>query len=342
MKKLIHDVSAYLILFTIIFTACTDNVNKERQPRNVRVKTITVDTDGVTSDNNYSGTVEETSGTVVSFSTPGTIKTLNVEEGDNVKKGQLIGTLDDGTLKNSYEIALSTLNQAKDAYRRMKILHDANSLPEIKWVDVESKLRQAESAAEIARIALDNAKLYAPVSGIITDKTAAVGQNVAPGIPIVKIIDINKVKVAISVPENEIGTFATGNTAEITSGNKTYQGKIVEKGVVANPLSRSYMVKYQIDNPNGELLPGMICSVKSTRTSQNQGILLPASAILLASDNSNFVWLDSAGMARKRTVSISIMLPEGIIIDAGLHAGDKVIIAGMEKVSQNTHVTSIN
>ncbi len=335
-----------LTIFLVALSACGHKTTEDNNSRDaVRVKTTTVTNTGAEEKIFYSGTVEEGSGTIVSFSAAGTIKTLAVAEGDNVKKGQLIGTLDDASLRNAYEIAKATLEQAKDAYNRMKILHDSNSLPDIKWVDVQSKLTQAEKAAEIARIALDDAKLYAPVSGVVSEKQASVGQTVAPGIPIVKIVDIRTVKVNISIPENEISTFNLGSTASIktkASPDEVYSGKLVEKGVAANPLSRSYIIKYQVDNPHSLLLPGMICEVGVESVSANEGIVLPVAAVMLAADNSHFVWLDSAGVARKRLVTPGAMLPDGIAIESGLNSGDKVIVAGTEKVSQNTRVTSIN
>lgn len=335
-----------LTIVLLAVSACRHESTEKENPRAaVRVKTMTVAGNSVEEKNSYSGTVEEESGTMVSFSTAGTIKTLSVSEGDHVRKGQLIGTLDDNTLRNAYNIALSTLNQAKDAYERMKILHDSNSLPDIKWVDVQSKLSQAESAAEIARIALDDAKLYAPVSGVVSEKPASVGQTVAPGIPVVKIVDIRSVKVGISIPENEISAFTEGSDATITtkaSEGEVYSGNLVEKGIMANPLSRSYMVKYKVDNSGGHLLPGMICDVLIDKGATSDGVIVPTGAVMLAADNSHFVWIDSAGVAQKRIVVPGAMLPEGIVIKAGIGDGDKVIIAGMEKVSKGTKVTSVN
>ncbi len=334
-----------LTLSVLLFSACGHDKkdNNDSQP-SVRVKTMAVAGNGADENFSYSGTVEEESATVVSFSTAGTIRTLTVSEGDHVRKGQLIGTLDDGTLRSAYDIAKATLDQARDAYNRMKILHDSNSLPDIKWVEVQSKLSQAENAAQIARLALDDAKLYAPVSGVISEKTASVGQTVAPGQPVVKIVDINSVKVVISIPENEISKFTTGMTAVITSKateGQAYTGTLVEKGVSANPLSRSYAVKYQVGNSGGRLLPGMICDVLIESVSEAKEVVVPVSAVLLTADNSHFVWLDSAGIACKRIVQPGAMLPDGIMIESGLKAGDNVIVAGMEKVSQGTKVTSL-
>ncbi len=344
-NKLARRALPLTILLVGLSSCGHDSKDEQKSIPPVRVKTVTVSDNGVNVATSYSGTVEEDSGTVVSFAATGTIKTLQVSEGDYVKKGQLIGTLDDGTLRNAYEIALSTLGQAKDAYNRMKLLHDANSLPDIKWVEVESKLQQAESATKIAKIALDDAKLYAPVSGVVSEKMASVGQTAAPGIPVVKIVNIQTVKVGISIPEGEISAIPNGTTATIkvnSSGEESYQGTLVEKAVVANPLSRTYVAKFKVDNNSGKLLPGMICDVSLNRSSDVNGVILPVSSVLLAADNSNFVWLDSAGVARKRTVNPGEMLPEGILITGGLNNGDKVIVSGTEKVSQNTKVESIN
>ncbi len=336
--------SLTLLLGTL--TACGHKDAATQDSRSaIRVKTLTVTDDGIKENLSFTGTVEEGSGTVVSFSAAGTIKTLAVSEGSHVRKGQLIGTLDDGSLRNAYDIAAATLSQAKDAYERMKILHDANSLPDIKWVDVQSKLSQAESAERIARIALDDACLYAPVSGIVAERPASVGQVVAPGVPVAKIVDINSVKVAISIPESEIAGYATGSQAVITTKaapGETYGGRLVEKGVSASPLSRSYVVKYQVDNAAGRLLPGMLCDVAIEKGSLTQGVILPVPAVLLTAENTHFVWIDSAGVARKRIVRPGAMLPEGILIESGLGSGDKVIVAGMDKVSSDMKVTSIN
>ncbi len=338
-----------LLPFVIVMLAISScghhDSEKQHSRQPVRVKTLVIADTGVDNNTSYSGTVEEESGTVVSFSAGGTIKTLNVSEGQRVAKGQLIGSIDDGSLRNAYDIAVATLDQAKDAYRRMKLLHDANSLPDIKWVDVQSKLSQAESAERLARIALDDARLYAPVSGIISEKFASVGQTVAPGLPVVKIVDIHSVKVVISIPENEISRFSNGDDAIITTrgvSGDVFSGKLVEKSVTANPLSRSYLVKFQVNNPGGQLLPGMICDVKVGNSSVTEGVILPGASVLLSADNSHFVWLDSAGIACKRIVKPGAMLPEGVLIESGLSKGDKVLVAGMEKVSQGMKVTSIN
>lgn len=330
----------------LLLTSCSDKKDRKNEPRTpVRVETITVKGHGLDNSTSFSGTIEEAENSKISFSTAGTIVTFNVHEGDMVRKGQVIGTLDASSLRSAYDMANATLAQAQDAYNRMKILHDANSLPEIKWVDVQQKLIQAQSAVDIARNALDDAVLKAPVSGRVAEKYADVGQVVAPGIPVVKLIQIGDVKAVISVGQNDMQKFNQGDKAIITMKDNpeiTYEGILTDKGLSANPLSRTFEVKYRISNKDAELLPGMICNVEVPGVELSNVIILPKSSVLLSEDNNNFVWLDSMGVARKRIVKVSSLNEGGLEITSGLSDGDKVIVKGQQKVSNGTKVESIN
>lgn len=340
-KNLIFIVSA-----TLALSACSSKEKKnETTPRIVRVETVTVAGTGIKNATTYSGTIQEGESTNLSFSTAGTIKQLKVQTGDRITQGQIIGILDDSSLKSAYEIASATLAQTQDAYNRMKILQEANSLPAIKWVDIQQKLIQAQNAVDIAKNSLDDAVLRAPFSGIIADKYADMGQVTAPGIPIVRLIRISDVKASISVPQNSMVNFNEGDIAviKINDGSeRTYNGTLVEKGVSANPLSRAYEIKYKIGNAQGELLPGMVCTVEVAGKEQRNMITLPQSVVLLDERNNNFVWLDSAGISIKRVVKVNALNDNGLEIISGLTDGDKVIVKGIQKVCHGTKVESIN
>lgn len=324
--------------------ACSGKVEKSA-PETVRVDAIAVSATDISSSRAYSGTIEESSGTTLSFAVPGTIQRIYVNAGDKVAKGQLIATLDDATLRNAYDIALAAEAQAQDTYNRMKKLYDANSLPEMQWVEAQNALRSAQSATAIAKRNLDDASLRAPISGYVSDKYADVGSTVAPTLPIIKVVDIHPVKARISVPESDIANMAIDQEATVTLGSmpgSVFVGKITDKGVSANPISRSYEVKITLDNSDETLLPGMLCDVCLTRQAPDHAIVLPNSAVLLDANNQNFVWLAQGGLARKRTVTVDGMSDSGIIIASGLADGDSVIVNGQQKVSENSKIQIIN
>jgi RND family efflux transporter MFP subunit len=289
----------------------------------------------------FSGTVEEEVGTLVSFPMGGTIQTLHVAIGQRVVAGQLLATIDPTSAKSSYDAALAVLDQARDAYARMKQLYDKGSLPEIQWIEVQSKLQQAESMESIAKKNLSDCKIYAPYSGVIASKDVEVGQQVAPGMTVTKVVKIDRVKIKIAVPEAEIATVKVGQEATVSVtalGNQTFTGHVIEKGVAANPLSHAYEVKILVENRSKALMPGMVSKIALVADDAALAIALPGNVVQLDENNQTFVWVAEDGHAVRRFVTCGEASPKGVNIVAGLQADDVVIVEGQQKVSEMTPI----
>ncbi len=333
-----------------LFASCGKKESKQEVVEAVNVKEMTVESNtssAAEGNYGYSGTVEEESGSSLSFTAGGTVTHLRVKVGDRVSKGQLIATVDPTQVKNSYEMARSTKLQAEDAFRRMKQLHDKGSLPDIKWVEAQSQLQQAVSAEAIARKSLGDCNLYAPFSGVVSEKYVEVGQNAAPGMPIVKLVTTNVLNVKISVPESEMAGIHVRQRARIqvqALGDKQYEGFVVEKGVIADPISRSYSVKIRVEGTDNALLPGMVSQVSLGHTDASSSslastdIVIPASLVQIADDNSHFVWIDEGGKAVRRSVTLGEYRSNGVVIASGLNSGDKLIVEGQQKVCTGVKV----
>lgn len=340
MKK---DYCSMAIVLSLALTAtgCKQQEAKEQLP--VRVKVMRMEPVGTDGGRHYSGTVEESSGSTLSFPVSGTVRQVCVEAGQRVEKGQLIAVLDEATLQSACDAATATLEQAEDAWRRMKQLHDAGSLPEMQWVEVQSKLKQAEAAERTARKNLADGRLYAPFSGVIAGKQVETGHNVMPGTPVVRLVTVSQVKVSISVPENEIQHVRTGQAVNVSvsaSGGKNFSGKVVEKGIVAHPLSRSYEVKALVDNPAGELMPGMIGTLSIVPEEAATVLLLPPHIVQTDEANRTFVWTNQQGKARKRLIETGTLERNGVTVTAGLSAGDEVLVEGQQKVSEGMDIVA--
>lgn len=329
---------------TLIFSSCGHKEeSKEVVP--VIVETQTIAESAVTSGRSYSGVIEESNGTSLSFKIPGTLINLAVDEGQFVNKGQLIAEVDAASLQSNLRIAEATEATAQDTYNRMKMLHDAKALPDMRWVEVENQLASAKAATQIARHALGDAKIYAPSSGYISEKIADIGSTMAPGLPVVKLVEINPVKISISVSEDEISAINDSTEAYINVsalGGFETVAKLSDKGMVADPLSRTYTVKFTCPNPDKAMLPGMLCNVSLSNGRTRHEFVVPVGSVLLDSENQSFVWLDQDGKSIKRPVTLGGYTGNGVVISKGLTAGDEVIIKGMQKVSEGMAVESIN
>lgn len=337
-KYLVAVLTASFILIGCQNKTVSDSVDNKV----TKVKVMQVSDSKLTVSKRYSGTVEESTGTSLSFPIPGTINKVYVKTGDRVVKGQIIASVDTTVIKSSYNAAKAALDQAQDAYNRLKLLHDEKSLADIKWVDIQSKLQQAKAMERMAEKNLRDCYLRAPFGGVIAEKKMETGQNVMPGIPVAKIVAMQQVKVKVSVPEDDIIDIKIGDKAMLSvlsAGEGFIEGSVVEKSVVANPLSRSYEVKVAVDNKDDMLLPGMVTDTYIIGGEEAECIILPANVVQIDENNNSFVWVNEGGKAGKRVITCGEYSAGGVVIDKGLSGGDEIIISGQQKVSEGSAIT---
>jgi RND family efflux transporter MFP subunit len=292
----------------------------------------------------YNGNVIPKTTTPLSFLIPGTVTKINVDEGDWVKKGQVLAVLNNTSFKNAYQGTLATQKQAQDAYNRLKTVHDKGSLPEIRWQDVKTKLEQAKSANQIALQNVANGTLKAPSDGFIGMRNLDIGETSIPWDPVFNIVSINEVFVRVSVPENEINKIKKEQTANITIpalGSQIFNGKIKKIGVVANPISKTYDIKILIPNSKMEIKSGMACDIVINISSENNIITIPYQSVIKDNEGENYVYvIDSQSKtAIKKAVRLGSFINNEIEIVSGLSEGDLVVTEGKQKLSNQVKVT---
>ena len=175
----------------------------------------------------------------------------------------------------------------------------------------------------------------------ISKKFAEKGQNVGAGTQVVKLVAVGRMKVKISVPESEMAQISVGQKADVTIeaiGRASMQATVTEKGVAADPLSRSYEVKLSLPKADRKMLPGMVADVALHGGNTSMACILPAHIVQIDERNNEFVWLAVGGKAVKRIVTVGGFTADGVTVTGGLADGDMVITAGAQKVSEGMRV----
>ena len=331
------------LLAVVLLASCGDKKDSGSKAP-TKVKTLLVSPAYVDNSMTYVGIVEEHEGTAVSFTGMGVVKRVLVNEGQAVSRGQLIAEMDDTQARNLLAGAEATMTQANDAMQRYSMLHDRGSLPEVKWVEIQSKVAQAKSQLEVAKKNLADCRLTAPVSGIVGKKLVGAGETAIPSQAVVTILDINTVKVKVSIPEAEISviTPSTPSTISVEAAQTEVKGGHIEKGVQADALTHTYDVRINVENSRHQLLPGMVANVQfQTEGSQvirNKSI--PVTAVQKAADGSLFVWV----VTKDSTVSrakVTIGTPHGnnVGLISGVDMGQRIVTEGYQKLSEGSRVT---
>ena len=333
----------FLGLLTVLMV-CSCGEKKEigvKVPTRVKTQMVTpAFSDGAQT---YVGIVEEREGTAVSFTGMGVVRRVLVSEGQTVSRGQLIAEMDDTQARNLLNGAEAQMTQANDALERYKMLHDNGSLPEVQWVEIQSKVAQAKSQYEVAKKNLADCRLTAPVSGIVGKKLVGAGETAMPSQAVVTILDISSVKVKVAVPEAEISGInaSTPSTISVGAAQATVSGGRIEKGVQADALTHTYDVRISVPNGDRKLLPGMVASVRFIAEGSQSiaGKSLPVTSVQKAADGSLFVWtVANDSTAHRSKVSIGATNGNHVAITDGLDMGQRVVTEGYQKLSEGTKV----
>jgi RND family efflux transporter MFP subunit len=310
----------------------------------IKVKAQAVQTFNGLSNLRYSGTVEASQTIPLTFQSSGTVEQVLVQEGDAVRKGQLMATVDKADNQSIYNSSLAMYQQAKDAYDRLKQVYDNGSLSEVKWVEMETNLKKAQSQLEVAKSSLDKCNLYAPASGVIGKRNIEPGQSAISSFAPLELVKIETVLVKISVPENEIGKIKKGMNAGFTISaldNKQYEGTITNVGVVADQFSRTYEVKITVKNPELEIKPGMVCDVVLNTSAEKTMVLVPYNSVTKDIEGNSFVFVVTPDKktVKKQVVKVGGYQTNGLEITSGLTADQTIVIEGKEKLFDNSLIS---
>lgn len=332
----------FIAIISIGLSGCTKNNGQPvSKIASIPVKVKTVDTMDDEANTSYVGTVEESVSVPTSFLTTGQAERVYISEGERVRRGQLLAELNSSNYLNMYQIALAKQKQAEDAFNRLSELYKKGSLPEIKYIEIQTSLEQAKSSTEIAQKNLNDCKLYSPIDGIVGQRSIEPGMSIIPGVTAFNIVRIDKVFIKVAIPENEISKISKGQKAIVNVSaldNEQFEGAIEEKGVMANPLSHTYDVKIAVSNKNEKLYPGMVCNVQLELPSTSGAILIPLQSVQINGDGKKFVF-----KINPKTEKINVQFVEtgslkgsGVIVLQGLTSGDRIIVEGYQNINVNT------
>lgn len=326
-------------LFCICCSPREDSASrKDKAP--VPVKTITAGEDSSDQTSRFIGEIVPEKTVILTTPYPGTVVRMAVKQGQTVHQGQVIAEISSQTVNSSAEIARANVNQARDAYERVRKVYEKGSISQLQMVDMKTQLTKAEASAKAAEKSLEDCRIKAPYSGTVSETFVDKGVEVGLGQPLVSIMDNGSVLIRISVHENEINLISTGDDATVdipSLGLEGLHAEVCNKNIVSAPMSHSYECRLKLDAIPQGVISGMAAKV-SFRLSGKSSIVIPADAIQMDKDG-KYVWIDDGGTAKKNRIEINGYSGQGVIIKNGLNVGDKVICEGYHKISSGMKVS---
>jgi RND family efflux transporter MFP subunit len=195
---------------------------------------------------------------------------------------------------------------------------------------------------EIARDALDNTSVTAPISGVISQKGIAAGEFASPQAPAFTIIESDVVKVIVKASELALGSVEVGDHIDVFIRglrNEPFDG-VVSSVSPAADITNTYPVTIEIDNPDGAIKPGMFAEVKIMIERSEGVVVIPINAVLKSADG-DYVYLNDNKTAKKTIVTTGIDNGKEIEIVSGISESDEVIVKGQTYVSDGRPINVV-
>jgi HlyD family secretion protein len=301
----------------------------------------------------------------------GTIELVNVDEGDAVLKGQPLVQLDQKNLsiavrqgRAAVRMAEAQLKEAsvkvenlKKERERLSNLLKKHVISQQKFDDIDTAYSMAVTGSEVIKAEIVRTKeglamaeqqlrdtvIYAPFSGLIVKRFINEGEFVStmPPSPLFLIMNIDRVKSEINLPEVHIASIEVGNPVDIAVDaypGTVFEGKVSTINPMVDPLSRTFTVKVQMPNKNHRLKPGMFARVKIYPAIHKGALIAPFKSVVKR-DGSSFVFVIEDETARLREVKTGINNEREIEVIEGLEEGVEVIIEGHYGMPDNTKVS---
>lgn len=289
------------------------------------------------------GKAEPIETVMVAAKTAGDVESANYDIGDKVEKDAVLLTIDD----ENYQIALSSaklgleqasinLKTAKDDYERNKLLFESGAISKTTLEALENGYKQAsigyktaKNSHDSAKINLNNTRIEAPISGIISSKNFAIGENLNPGTSVYTIVNTDEMNVIIGVPEQYIAGITPGLEVSLSTpySMETWMGKVVNVSPVKDEKSLNYTIKILVDNIDSTMKAGM--SLDATITTGNDSTNLAFNKLgLVLEEEDTYVYVNNNGKAKMVEVKIGRSNDDYYEILDGLEEGDEVITEG--------------
>ncbi len=324
--------------------ALEKELNASDTTKKVRVKFISVTPATPSVFNHYielQGAVSADDEYFLNAKAPGAIKSVSVSVGSRVSAGQVVAEIDDDILQNQMDEIVKRYELAKDVFEKQESLWKQNIGSEIQFLSAKNNKEALEKSMATLNKSREYYKIVAPIAGIVDETmTLRVGQVVAPGVPLAKIVNFAKLKFKAEVPESYAGRVRTGNSVVVNFPDlkKDVSGKVSYISSTVNPLNRTFRVEVPLRANEPNVLPNMGGVLKLSDYSNSNAFVIPINILKKDLDGSDFVLIEEAGKAKKVFTKIGQYFGDTAEILSGLKSGDKLITIGHEDLSEGDAV----
>lgn len=345
---------AALVVAAAGLTACGgDGADEAGGPSSTPVETSVARLDTLAVNVEAVGSLEARARVELRPESSGRITAILVEEGEEVREGEVLLRQDQNKLEAEVQAARAAVSRAEAEFQNFRRQVERNdsllahgAISQQAYDDLQTRFSSAEAGLEEARAALalrrerlEDATVRAPFAGRVGARQVDQGQYVSTGDPLFVIVDDDPLEIRFSVPERYLGQLRNGIPVEVAVQNlpeRRFQGRVDFISPYVEPSSRTVALKALIPNPASELRAGQFANVL-VELEQRSAVVVPEAAVIPRQEGSS-VFVVEGGRAARRQVETGLRREGLVELRSGVSAGDTVIVAGYQRLSEGSPV----
>ncbi|MEI6274622.1 MAG: efflux RND transporter periplasmic adaptor subunit [Prolixibacteraceae bacterium] len=321
------------------------NPGQKKDEKAVTVKVKKLETTPFNHFVEIQGIVDADQNVSVSPQMAGVVTNVYVREGSQVKKGDILATLDAQVLKQSVDEVKTQLDMASIIFEKQKNLWDKKIGSEVQFLQAKSTKESLEKRIKTVQEQIAMANVVSPISGSVESVPLRVGQMASPGLPTstIRVINMSSAKITADISENFTSRIKNGNLAFIKFPDlgKEIETKLSFTSRFIDPSNRTFKVECRISPKDVELRANMIAYVKILDYSNNSTLVLPVN-IIQSNQDGKFVYVATQEggktIATRKKITTGMDYNGESEITSGLSSGDQVITAGFQSLKEGSSV----
>lgn len=290
------------------------------------------------------GTVDARQSIEVTAESMGVVRNIKVKEGQKVNKGQVLAELDQTVLLQSIEEIKGQLDFAQQLYTKQANLWKQNIGSEVQYLSAKNQKESLERRLATIQSQLDLTRIKAPVSGTVDQVYLKLGQSTAMGMPAVRVVNFDDLRVITDLSESYVSRVREGATVELEFKdiNASSEGRIAYVARSISALNRTFRAEVPLNNRSGLYRPNMIVGMKINDYTTNKAIKIPVNLVQNSEEGPFVMIVQGEGLNLKATrVPVKVGRSNGIETEIlqGLQSGDRIITTGYNDLNDGQAIT---
>ncbi len=322
------------IAIVIVIVSCKEKEITQESAEKVKIKTTEVKFVEYNYRVNSIGKIVSSEEAKLSFKTGGVINSILVNEGDYIKKGQVLATLNLSEINAMVNQAKLALEKAQRDYERAKNLYEDSVATLEQYQNATTGLEYAKTNVEIAEFNLKYSSIKAPTNGTILKILAEENEVIGQGYPVFLFGSGNEqwiLKINVADKDAVLVQFDDKAKVKIDAyPTEEFNARVSGIGKFADPFTGTYEIELKMEPTNKKLVSGLIAKACITTNKTEKYLLIPYNSLIGANESEGFIYKIDAGEIKKKSIHIAKIIDDGILVIAnGLKQGDIIVTQGV-------------